>query len=159
MTREALREGAIAIGGIAGFLVLIMGPALAVDYAGTKHCREIMYAGLSPADSAEYERIGYCAPILVGAWKDLHREFMKTPKRQAPAPAPAPEPLERFDRDGERITVIAGPLKGWTGTVARRRMGDDGAFVAMDGDTPIPDECGPHRDRRVLLYPEQCAKA
>lgn len=57
------------------------------------------------------------------------------------------------------VTDPSHPLAGKCGTVARRRKGDDGAWVDMDD--PLPGElanfpAGDSRHKHVLLYPDQC---
>lgn len=65
-------------------------------------------------------------------------------------------------KDGQRVKVVDGDAKamdGMTGTVVRRRMGDNGAWVCMDADLPgdlakFPE--GDDRHRHALLYPDEC---
>jgi len=64
-------------------------------------------------------------------------------------------------KNNPRVKVISGPLDGKTGTVVRRRLGDNGAWVDMDED--IPEDLASfsrddHRRNNVLLYPEDCLK-
>ena len=70
--------------------------------------------------------------------------------------------MKRFENE-IRVVVTdkSHALHGMGGTVKRLRMGDNGAWVAMDG--PVPDELRYFpsddihaRGNHVLLYPEEC---
>ena len=70
------------------------------------------------------------------------------------------KPLKSF-KHVRRVRVCApdSPVCGFTGTVHRRRIGDDGAWVRMDQD--LPDSCRTFpaddpRCRDIMLYPEDC---
>lgn len=62
----------------------------------------------------------------------------------------------------QRVQVIpcGDAMDGRIGTVARLRMGDNGAWCNMDNDLPadlcaFPDPADA-RHRHIVLYPEQC---
>ncbi len=58
-------------------------------------------------------------------------------------------------KKGNRIECLTQPLVGWTGTIVRPRISDNGAWVRFDKD--IPEAIQTFNDDRrndVLLYPE-----
>lgn len=67
--------------------------------------------------------------------------------------------MKRFGY-GQRVKVIDGPLAGRFGTVSRRLIRDESAWVTMDDDLPYElasfHEKEDARHRNVILWPEQC---
>ncbi|MDZ4250899.1 MAG: hypothetical protein U0990_12555 [Candidatus Nanopelagicales bacterium] len=64
--------------------------------------------------------------------------------------------------DGQTVKVAdtEHPLVGKAGTVVRRRMADDGAWVRMVDDIPTSmRQFSDERKNNVLLYPYQCEPA